>query len=448
VVGAAGVTQTLVFHQPGDLKYIATVLGPLLVLVAASAAKPLDVLVPAIVFIAPFGAFVMTLSGIHVSALAVVVAIAAGAAVVSVPPMRRTSAVGTATLSALVLLLVPVVSGTAGRSTLTVLAALVVVSWLVSRAARTDRGLKAILWAFLGSATIQAVIAIWEFKTGHLLNLYGSAGNHVFGVDYFFGFGSKNRPVGSFFDPNSLGNVLALACPIALGLVASSGALRLRVLAAAAGTVVAVGLALSLSRDSWIAAAAGVIVAVLCLPPATRRAAVVPSVAAGALVAALALGSSGGVLASRFASITNPTGTGVRTAQGDRIRMDDWDTALSAFSARPAFGVGFGNLLPRLYNEAPASSPSSNAQSTYLQVLAEAGIAGALALLVVLGALGHELLAGLRRERLVLAGVAGSTVALLICWLTDVTIRYVSVAAMFAVVFGVVASRARRTPSP
>jgi hypothetical protein len=55
--------------------------------------------------------------------------------------------------------------------------------------------------------------------------------------------------------------------------------------------------------------------------------------------------------------------------------------------------------------------------------------------------LARDLVAGLRRERLLVAGLAGAFTAMLIVGLTDYTIRS---AAAFAVLFGAIPSQGRR----
>jgi len=80
---------------------------------------------------------------------------------------------------------------------------------------------------------------------------------------YFFAYGAQNRPTGSLYDPISLGNVLALICPLALVLSASARTAAARFLALAALLLIGVALTLSLSRMSWIAAVAGVAVVII-----------------------------------------------------------------------------------------------------------------------------------------------------------------------------------------
>ncbi len=444
VIGAAGITEHMLFRQPTNLKYLLTVAAPLLLLAAVSVEQPLRVLMPAIVLAAPFGGFVMTFRGIHVSLLTLLLLAAVTATILSEPAARTPSWTGAAAAIAVLLLIVPISSGSGGSTAATVLATLVATGWVAARTARLEGGLRLVLGALIASAALQAVIAIWEFRTGLRLNLYSSAGSQAFGSDYYFQFGGKNRPTGSFYDPISLGNVLALSCPVALALALASPRAAIRIVAAGAALITGIALALTLSRMSWIGAVVGLVVALLLMPGRGRRAAIVPALGAVALIVVIALGSGHSALTTRFASIFDPTAQTVSTAQGDRERVMDWQVALSTGAAHPIFGVGFGDLLPYLENRVPQTTATSHAQSTYLQLFAEAGAAGAIALLLVLGGLARDLAAGLRRERLLAAGMAGGLAALLITWLTDYTIRYVPVAAIFAVLFGAIAARARR----
>ncbi len=134
----------------------------------------------------------------------------------------------------------------------------------------------------------------------------------------------------------------------------------------------------------------------------------------------------------------------MRTAQGDRQRVELWRAGFATVEAHPITGVGLGKLFPHLAHRVRRPGPQSHAQSTYLQVLAEAGVAGGLALLLVFAGLGRDLARGLRRERALYAGLAGALATVLITWLTDYTVRYAVVATTLAVLFGAIASRGGR----
>lgn len=441
IAGASGVTQSILFAQPSTLKYALTVAAPVVLILASTAAHPLLAVMPCVIIALPFAGFGATFNGVHVSIL-IPLLFAAGVIAVSsgTKPtgLSRTSAL---VAVALLLLAVPLADSNDARRYLVLLGVLIVVAWLVARTCTLAGGTTVVLVSFVGSAVVQAVLAIWEFRTGRQLNLYSGSGTSVFGPDYFFGFDKVDRPTGSFYDPISLGNVLAVAFPIGLVLSSTLRSARWRVLALGATLVIGVGLVLSLSRMSWIAAVVGVTVALLLLPGGRRGPALVRAAGLVAAAVVVAGGYAHGSIGQRFDSIFHPTSTTVKTAAGDRQRIQLWRAAFATFEQHPIVGVGMGGLLPELMRKVGGLGPSSNAQSTYLQILGETGVAGGAGLLLVLSGLGRDLLVGLRRSRAPAAALAGAGVALLAVWLTDYSIKYAPVAACFAVIFGAVASR-------
>ena len=83
--------------------------------------------------------------------------------------------------------------------------------WIVFIVAREPGGLRYVSLALALSATIQGVLAIWEYKSGHRLDLYASSGSAAVSANYFFNFGTETRSSGALPDPIGLGNFLALA---------------------------------------------------------------------------------------------------------------------------------------------------------------------------------------------------------------------------------------------
>ena len=444
VAGGSGIVQKVLFSQPSTLKYGLTVAAPLFLVAVFTAAEPMFVVVPTVVVLGPFAGYSATFAGTNVSFLIPLLALAVAVAIATGPRPGRLSSTGLAVVPALLLLAVPFWDGTAHSRYLVVVGGMIVVGWLAARAASLPGGLQVVAWSLVASGTVQAALAIWEFRTGHLLNVYSSAGNDVFGADYFFAFGKENRPTGSLYDPISLGNILALTCPVALVLVANARTTTARTLAFIAALVIGVGLMLSLSRMSWIGALAGAVVAIVLLPSPHRLRVAVTTLVLAAVAAFLALGFAHGSLNERFSSIFHPTSRGVRTAQGDRQRVELWRAGLATAEAHPIAGVGLGKLLPHLSHRVGGVGQQGNAQSTYIQVLGEAGVAGGLALLLLLSGLGRDLVRGLRRQRVLYAGLAGALAAVLTTWLTDYTVRYAVVATTFAVLFGAIASRGAR----
>ncbi|HKN49560.1 MAG TPA: O-antigen ligase family protein [Actinomycetota bacterium] len=461
LAGAAGLTSQALFTQPTTLKYAVTVAGPLLLLLAALHPRPLEPIVAGMVIVAPFAAYPFTLKGIGVPAIlpfglvAVVLAVATG------PHGGPKSSLARSAPFIAALLLLPVLAGTQLSATgdhisspLVVVGTLLAMSWLVARAAATPEGTRLVIAAVVASAVLQAALAIWEFQTGRTLNLFTSS-QSSFASGYFFSYGASNRPTGSYADPISLGNVLAIALPLttiaALSYRRRGNSLNrgpvagrtLPVLVMAAGMLIGLGLVLTFSRMSWVAAVAGLALAVLLRPKGARARLAGGLLLLGGLAIVIAVAAAGPTLRTRYDSIFHPTGAGVSTANGDRTRQQLWKAALDVAVQYPVAGVGFDKLAPELATHVADVSILSHAHSTYLQVAAEGGLVlgiGALTLFAL--ALGRDLGKGLRRSPLA-AGLAGSILALAICWTTDYTIRYEAVAASVAPLVGLVAAAGR-----
>jgi O-antigen ligase len=216
---------------------------------------------------------------------------------------------------------------------------------------------------------------------------------------------------------------------------------RIRLAAAAGGVVLVGGLAVSLSRASWIAAVIGVLaVALFSRGDQRRRGALLAGVL---IVGALSVASAlyGPAITTRFTSILHPTSSNVRTASGDRAREEVWATALDVFDAHPVTGVGFGNLVDTLEATVPGSGPSSQAQNTYLQYMAEGGAFGAGVLLLLIGGVFTDLYRT-RHTDWLHPGLVGATLGVAVTWVTDVTVRYYAVAGCLAILIGLIASAA------
>jgi len=467
LAGAAGLTSQALFTQPTTLKYAVTVAGPLLLLLAALHPRPLEPIVAGTIIVAPFAAYPVTLKGIGVPAILPFGFVAVVLAVTTGRHGGPRSSLGRAAPFIAALLLLPVLAGTQLSATgdhisspLVVLGTLLAMSWLVSRAAATPEGRRLVIAAVVASAVLQAALAIWEFQTGRTLNLFTST-QSSFASGYFFSYGASNRPMGSYADPISLGNVLAIALPLttvaALAYRRSqsgqNGARQAHrspeagwtppLLVMAAGMFIGLGLVLTFSRMSWIAALAGLALAVLLRPKGVRARLAGGLLLLGGLAIVVAMAAAGPTLRTRYDSIFHPTAANVSTANGDRTRQQLWKAALGVAVQHPIAGVGFDKLAPELATHVADVSILSHAHSTYLQVAAEGGLVlgiGALSLFAL--ALGRDLRNGLRTSPLA-AGLAGSILALAICWTTDYTIRYEAVAASVAPLIGLIAAGGR-----
>ena len=239
------------------------------------------------------------------------------------------------------------------------------------------------------------------------------------------GLSGWSRPFGTMGHPNHLGGLLAIVLPLQAW-TAGAAFVRGRPLA---GAVASAGAALSaavlaatLSRAAWIAAVAGLAVAVTLAAPAVRR---LRLLAAGALLLALGIGG-----------LLLPEGAGrgpLRGALAERVRslatlgprLPIWQAAGSVFRESPFLGSGldtfalaFPRHRPPLYWTREYDATPTKAHNDLLHALATQGLVGGLAwLLVAAGGVGLGV-AAVRRttglERGLAAALLGGWVAFLV----------------------------------
>lgn len=435
VLAATGVLASKLFSQPSTVKYLVTVAGATLLILLATVNAPLRPLAALAIVVAPFD-FVTGVGGIKATPLLAVDFLALLAA------LPRTGG-GRAWLRpmtlAFTLLLLPAIAGsdTPGHW-LVWLALTVATGWITYQVAREPGGPMLVAVALGASALIQGALAIWEFRTGHRLNLYQSSATSAVSGNYFFNFGQVTRSSGALPDPIGLGQVLALCIPITIALIAVSRRAVYALLAACVAGVASLGLVLSLSRLSIVGGFAGVLVALVLLPGRARVRTVGLVAAMIAIVAALALSLGGHALRTRINSIFHPTAAHVSTASTDVARIHIWQAALNTAEANLVTGVGFGNITKELPKYGVAVTSVAHAHDTYLQFFAEGGVLGLAALIGLIGAGVRDLVRSFSEHRIWVAGASGALVATLLAWSTDVEVRYVQVSAMVAVLFGLI----------
>jgi O-antigen ligase len=443
VLAATGVVANHVFHQPTTLKYVVTVAAPLLLSFICVSKDPLRVLVGAAIITAPWDVNI-TFQGIRVSPLIVLLALAVFVALLAPLSGMRATVTGSVVAVAVALLLPSLAIGDERLHFVTWILATLAAGWLAFQIVQQPGGLQFLLSLLVIAATIQGIIAFYEFARHANLNLYSTEINEAVSQHYFFNFAKDFRPDGTLPDPDSLGNILALACPLGLTLTVAASSRLSRVTWAICTVVITVALTLSFSRMSWIGAGAGVVLVLTLLPGRQRLAA---SAGIGVLLVVtviIGLSLGGTNLRERFDSIQNPTARVNRTAQGDEEREQIWSAALDIAAAHPVVGVGLGRLREHLSEHLGASQEVVHAQSVYFQFLAESGAIGLLALLLLVGHAATGVVAGLRHDRLLVAGIGGAIVAILIGWSTDTTARYTGVSVMIAFVFGAAMAQHRR----
>jgi O-antigen ligase len=208
--------------------------------------------------------------------------------------------------------------------------------------------------------------------------------------DYVTGFAALGsvfgRVQGSFDHPNQFATFIASLAPLAGVVLFNRDFPRpMRLLSLAALVLAVPALVFTYSRGSLIAVVLGAIVWLAFLRP---RAAI--AVAVVIAVTAIALAPT--TLRERF----DPDSSHRDLTE----RVDLWNAAIAMYSEHPVLGVGINNYsvaypdLPRtpsvapehrLFLEGEAQVLPTHAHNLYLNTLAEEGIVGAIALLVLIG---------------------------------------------------------------
>ena len=442
LLAAGGVFETALFSQPSTLKYVVTVAGSALVVLLATMQAPLRFLTGIAILVAPFD-FVTTFKGVEVTPL---LAVDLLAVLVALPRRSAGNSWLRPASAAFVLLLIPAIvnSSSVGHWALW-LALTALTGWVAYLVACEPGGARFVASMLALSAMIQGALAIWEFRTGHRLNLYQAGGSSATARDYFFNFGSVTRSSGALPDPIGLGQVLALCLPVTVALAASMRRWSASIATLCIAGVSALGLVLSLSRMSIVGGAVGLGVALVLLPGRPRLRSIAGVGAMLVVVVMIGLAFGGHQLRSRVDSIFHPTAAHVSTASGDVARVRIWNAAVKTGESHLVTGVGFGNITNYLPRYGAAVTGAAHAHDTYLQFLAEGGAIGLIALVVTILAAGRDLVHAFSRQRIWVAGAAGGLVATLIAWSTDVAVRYVQVSAMVAVLIGLIAALSARS---
>ncbi len=279
-------------------------------------------------------------------------------------------------------------------------AAAEVVKWLEFAAVlliapQMVRGPMRVRWvvaAVIAGAVAQAALGLYQF---------------IFrvGPEWFVILGRFMRASGTFSQPDPYAGFLGIVLPVALSLALQTTGAALKpprrratllwafyfVLATVA---IAAALLASWSRGGWLGATAGVVVVVVAR---SRRAALLAAVAALAVLAAVLLGTLSPAqvpqpIAARLQEVPAFFGVGDPLSQpvnDDNFalieRLAHWVAAQRMFEAQPLLGVGPGNYTAAYptYRLPRWEEPLGHAHNVYLNVLAEGGIIGFAAFVVL-----------------------------------------------------------------
>ena len=303
---------------------------------------------------------------------------------------------------------------------------------------------------FLFAGLTQAAIGIWQF---------GLRGD---GPEHFLILGRYYRAYGTFEQPNPFGGFMAWNATVAIGTIVGLIVCRWGgkkkpdrsewmwlLFAGGCAAAATLALLLSWSRGAWLSFAAALAVFLLLSP---RRAWLGPML----LLAALALFALGWQLNLVPAPVANRlTGFAEELRLGDVRGVDindanyavierlaHWQSAVDMARDNLWLGVGFGNYEPAYGDYALVNwpFPLGHAHNYYLNILAETGVLGTAAYLLLWIAVFWKTLSLLRRlgwpQRGVALGLLAAWTALTVHHLLDklyVNNLYLHLGAMFGI---------------
>ena len=246
-----------------------------------------------------------------------------------------------------------------------------------------------LVFVLLGVGALAALQGIYQFV-------------FQIGPEEFVLFGRFMRAHGTFEQPNPYGGYLGLTLPLAAGLVFAwivpmgrRISTRWLVWAVGTGALMALALVMSWSRGAWLGGGAALGVMIIAVAVRSGRAAVLGMVFAVLLVCLLLVGGVSVLpesLIQRFADFVPYLG--VMDVRGLEVtdanfavleRMAHWQAALGMWTDHTWLGVGIGNYEAAYARYALPhwSLPLGHAHNYYLNIAAEAGLAGLLAYLAL-----------------------------------------------------------------
>lgn len=244
--------------------------------------------------------------------------------------------------------------------------------------------------SLLVAGTVNAIVGIYIF-------FGGSGADHLVVMDRFF------RAFGTFGQPNPFGGFMGMILPIAITMVIwqFTRIYRLRTLSAGLsflGVLVPTALMFfalvaSWSRGAWLGFAASILILLVAIPRRNLIRLIVVSASTILILFAWSVNLVPASImeriqeaANQYLSFSDVRGLDINTVTYAGIeRISHWQAAINMASASPWIGIGLGNY-EVVYDEYRLENwPQAlgHAHNYYLNILAEGGIIGILAFLVL-----------------------------------------------------------------
>lgn len=307
--------------------------------------------------------------------------------------------------------------------------------WRTRRGGNPATPLFWLLGALFAAGLSQAALGIYQFAL------------QPDGPEHFLVLGRFYRAYGTFNQPNPYGGFMNMTAVLALGIFLSClprlwlslrrrewpwtvwlPALSIGLVAAAALSAVIA----SWSRGAWLSLAVGTAVVLLFWPKKLWQGALLLALGGVLLLGGMQVGLVPASVAERITSFGEDLRFG--DVRGEDItdenyavleRLAHWQAAVGMAEDQPWLGVGFGNYEPAYADYALINwpFPLGHAHNYYLNLLAEIGIIGLLAYLVVWTAIFWQTIRAIRQndgwQRGLALGLLGIWTALTVHHLVD-----------------------------
>lgn len=285
-----------------------------------------------------------------------------------------------------------------------------VVGWLETRE-QVDRIVKLLLVSTIGVALFGLYQSAADGYTDLYFRLYPTQEEEIPAW--------SGRITSLLFHFNSLAGYLNLVIPYALAFAVLAKSRVWRLVGMACLSTAGAALYLTGSRGGLVACSGILLVGLGCLVP--RRTTLLRMLTATAMAAAVVVS-----LSWLPRVTTGREEVAARVKQVDEFtvetRMAIWGVAGSIFLAHPLLGIGYGNI-PAVYGDYIPSDAPLHAHNLYLQYLAETGIVGFTALMILIGAFLRGSLELIRHRdihfRIVGIGAVGGLIGALLHGMVD-----------------------------
>ncbi len=319
----------------------------------------------AFVFTIPFEEAVPRLGGFLVSRwLGLAALTATGLRAALSRRVRRPAAVHVALAAFAAWSAATILWSTAPESTLAragTYAQLMLLVWMIWELARSERRVAALMQAYVLGALASSLEIVRNFALGRTAGVLGSA----YGVDVQLG----ERYTAGTFNVNDLGLAVALSVPMSIYLMARVNRSSIRYIYWLQLGLSVVAITLTASRGSMLALAAALVIVPLVLRYSSRRRWLATAAVFAVALAAAALTIPRDT-SDRFLGVWTELSMGTLAH-----RTTIWAAGLDLYQENPLAGVGAGAFPEGMARKLNRPFVAHN---TFLSVLAELGVTGAL----------------------------------------------------------------------